>query len=303
MRAVARLTLFYIVVFAFFLLAGASVAVMADWLKARYAVGAYSGFAFSRSFLHAASENAAWAAYASALLVPPAATGRKDIPGIFRIALICLLAGASLFSVTKASGLFDLDGTVETRIKTLRMPGMTVDGRGISIAFLAPDRADGVAVIAPVAAPLKISTTKEAEASAAYDRRVGAFFSDGGLASIERDFSAATERLRSAGEAGTWVLLAYSFALAALLAVVGSIFWNLFDWPLAGIALCALAYRGVLILDGIIGSGPLGRFLETLELGISRSFIAPAALAAIAISTLAIGGLLSLARGKADAHG
>jgi hypothetical protein len=122
------------------------------------------------------------------------------------------------------------------------------------------------------------------------------------LASISTDLNASAQRLSSTLKAGVLVLLAYSCALALFLSSFG-ILSGATRWPMADLALCALAFRGALIFEGIVSSPSVARLVMNGKLGIPEPFIAPTILGTCGLVIYVGGFVAHLAIGRIEKHG
>lgn len=297
MRAAARLMLFYMAAFAFFLAAGMSVSVMRIWLEARQALSPDVRFALMGSLLRAMAETAPAAAYAGALLVLPSVY-RREFGAAVGTGLMFLLVAGSLFSATyvslRLSGPADEEGE---RFGTPALAGSIVELDRGALAF-AGSGDSAAAVLAFSGQALRVVSAKEARELAVAARSAPPKPTGSSTAaSISADLEATARRLSIAYRAGVLPLLAYASALAFLIASLGMLS-GATRWPFADMALIALAFRGVMVLDGIAASGPVLRFAERGGYGIEGPFVGPLLLGGCGIAIAAVGSLIRLAQGR-----
>jgi hypothetical protein len=310
MRAVARLLLFYIIAFFFFLAAGTSVEVMREWLTATQAFTP-SSFSFSSSLFRSLSFGVPPAAYGSALLVLASGAGRGV--GSFTTGMTVFAAtGLLLFSATYGALTPAAAGrsTQETRIAEKSVsPGLIVDLQDATIVFVRAggDLPGGIAVEVKRDAPMRIipatnavdllnrSSYRSPILGSEKERRTL-------MASLADDFAGSARRLATAYAAGPVALLAHAFALALLLSAFSPLA-GATRWPLADLALCALVFRGVLALEGFVSSEAVFRSAEQSGFGIPAPFVIPALLGGLGLFLAAGGTLLRLARHGNDRDG
>lgn len=309
MRAVARLSLFYFFIFLFFLLAGTSVSVMGKWLEAAQALGA-SSIPLLASIFDAFSEHIHPAAYGSALLVLTTAARRglsSFVTGMTVLVLVCL----SLFSFTYGARTFAEAGresTLSASSKKLSSEGLLVDIGATTFAFTGKSGSyeTGTAVEIRASEKLSVIAARNAADRIRRDGRISPFAPAADrhsiVASLHRDFKENSARLTEAFDSGWAVLLAYSFALALLLSSFSPLS-GATRWPVADLALCALAFRGVLVFERIASSGPVLRFFAGKGFGIAEPFVAPALLGVCGFILASGGSLLRFARRGSERNG
>lgn len=308
MRAVARLTLVYFAAFIFFLAAGTSVSVMRTWLEANQSVSV--AFSFMSSLFASVADSIPLAAYGAALLTLPTTTRRFS--GYFlHTIVVFILTGAALFSLTYGMRFFTgaaAENAGGGPSRTSFAPGRILDFDSTTIVFAGPAEAarDGLAVQIKEADALRIISAPEANQrfESSNPSRSNTPYSrlPSSISSLSNDFSACARRLAASFAAGIPVLLAYSCALALMLASCG-VLSGVTRWPLADLAFCALAFRGVLIFDELVSAGPLVRFFLKGNFGIPEPFIAPAVLGACGAIVFVLGFLMRLALGRTEKHG
>ncbi|MFA6506001.1 MAG: hypothetical protein WCT14_07880 [Treponemataceae bacterium] len=310
MRAVARLTLLYSAAFIFFLTAGTGISVMRTWLEATQAFPLPAPFHFMRALFSAVSENVPLAVYGSVLLTLPAASRRLS-GSLSAQLMVFMLTSAVLFSVTYGTHTFSnaAESTQESMSgKKLGTSGLIINLGASTIVFAGTPNTnkDEYAVDIAANSKLRIIPTGKADELIKRSGRVhplGSFIElNPSLASISSDFSAGARRLSATFDAGALVLLAYSCALALLLSSFG-VLSGATRWPLADLALCALALRGALIFEGIVSSPSVIRFVMNGNIGIPEPFIVPAILGSSGLLIFAGGFVSHFALGRIEKHG
>jgi hypothetical protein len=290
MRTVARLSLFYFFAFFFFLAAGTSVSVMGAWLSATKEIGSVP-FPLLSTVFTALTRHIHPAVYGSALLVLPSAVKRGL--GSFTTGMtVLVLAAAVLFGGTYAARMLEA-ASQETPWaivppRNLSSDGLIADLDGRTLAYTGTGAVD-------IVPGQKMNRISDTEAAALFDRWERNHPQLGGiqgtsLASLSGDFAEGAARLNGAYDAGWEALLAYSCALALLLSSFSPLA-GATRWPLADLMLCALAFRGVLILERLASSGPIVRFIAGGDFGVPERFAAQALLGLFGL-ILATGGTL-----------
>jgi hypothetical protein len=308
MRGVARLSLFYIFSFLFLLIAGSSVSVMGSWLAAARTLDSGS-IPILASVFDALTAHVHPAAYGGALLVLP--SGARRGLGSFATGMVVLvLVGTSLFGFTYgARTLADAarNSSAALPAKNLASDGLLVDIGASKIAFAGPsaDAATGSAVEMPADGKLHIISRKDAAERIRKSGRAALFAPEEDrspiVAALARDFKENSARLAESLQSGWQALLAYSFALALLLSSFSPLS-GLTRWPVADLAVCALAFRGVLILERLASSGPVLRFFAGSGFGIPEAFVASGLLGACGLTLAAGGSLFRLAKRGSEPH-
>ena len=269
MRAVARLSLFYLFSFLFLLTAGASVSVMVGWLAAAQVLDNASIPLLAYIF-DALAEHVHPAAYGAALLVLPA--GARRGLGSFATGMAVLaLVGLSLFSFTYGALTFaDAGRTSDVTLpaKKLMSEGFLIDLGSSTIALTGKG---GTAVEMRTNEKMRVLPAGEAAERIRASERAAPFAPEEDrhsiVAALTRDFKENSQRLAASLESGWPALLAYSFALALLLSSFSPLS-GITRWPIADLAICALAFRGVLVFERIASSGPILRFFAGSGFGI-----------------------------------
>lgn len=299
MKGAARLTLFYIVTFAFFLTASAAFSLLRAWALAASAAPPhpFSAIAVAITSLVTVVPLAVYGAVLSSFTY----SSRHGIGRILSTIIIFVFSSAALFGFSfGASRLQDLATSDSLRIASGAPKANSVlvvrYENGSAVVFAGP-----TAVVAVGGAPIRVADKGEGPEFGLRSERIDPFApsikvpsSLEGLSSI---FTAIGRRLAAAMGTGVLALAAYAVALSFLLAsfrfLAGST-----RWPFADFVLCAVALRGVAAYDDFLASGVMGRLLAALAGPLPGEYVTPAALAVVGFAVTLCAFLSALAGGR-----
>lgn len=302
-KNVLRLVLFYLIAFLFFLLLGTGVSTMRVWMDGAFGIPPHSISVYS-TVLYFLGATLPAAAFGASLLVIP--NGMRRGP-LLTGTVVLFLSTAVLTGVTYGTSVLrrtTVPAPRDLNAQVLGAPGLIVDYSEASLIYLDdPGNGLGKAVVAKAGAPLRVTSAREAQASVQRMRETSPFGpsleTPATFSSLERVFSGAAHRLSLAGQEGLMALLAYSLALALLMASF-SPFAGVTKWPLADLVLCAIFYRGLLEFEGIVASGPVVRFASALGLGVPQDYLVPGMLGAVGLLILVAGSLVRFLSGRRE---
>lgn len=303
MKAVARLIMMYIIAFLFFIIAGTVVAVMREYLEATRTLQAHV-LPLAGTALRGLSGSLPAAFYMSALMVLPSAM--KTGLGAFVTGIIVLIMGClSLFGV--ASGVLRLSDTVDPRFFTASIEphgeaGLVIRTGEASVCLLTGPKAgsEGKAIYAVPTKSLRIANAAEALGPTPPTLFASSLVVPPTLISLSRDFAASATRLSQAAQSGVLPLLAYTGALALLLAAFSPL-TGATRWPFADLVLCAVCFRAALAFESVAASGLVQRLVAEIAPTIPSPYIPAVTIGAAALFAATMGTFLIIARGKGAA--
>lgn len=299
MKGAARLTLFYIVTFIFFLGASVAFSVIRAWAGAASAASPlpFSALVAGMSALAVAVPLAVYAAVLSSFTY----SSRHEIGSALSTLLIFLLTTAALFSFgygERRLSAYDLSGIEQIDGPALKSRETAIARfeNGGAVAFVG-----AFAVVAAPDAPLRIAEKSEGPEYGLRSVRIDPFAPSLAvpleLTALGAVFSAAGRRLDAAALGGIVPLLAYAASLSLLLAsfrfLAGST-----RWPLADFVLSAVALRGVAALDEFLASALVHRLFSKILGVFPVTYSVSIALTAMGLAVVVCAGLAAMAGGR-----
>ncbi len=298
MKGAARLTLFYLVTFVFFLGTSVLFSVVRAWAGTASVLAPHP-FSPLAVGISAFSVVAPFAVYA-AVLSSFSYSARHAIGSVLSTLLIFLLSSAALFSGAYGGLRASAYAPKETTMAPNGSPAAIVRFENGGVVALV----GRAAVVAVPPAPLRMASAAEGPEYGLRSARVDPFAPSlavsPALGSLSAAFSAAGRRLAGAAAAGEVPLLAYAAALSFLLASLRFLAGST-RWPLADFVLCAVALRGVAALDEFLSSAVVRRLISSIA-GLPETYAVPAALASVGAAITICAGLARIARGRREVH-
>ncbi len=298
MKGAARLTLFYLVTFIFFLGTSVLFAVVRAWAGAASSPAPlpFSAFAVGLSAFSAAAPLAVYAAVLSSFSY----SSRHAIGSAPSTLLIFFLSSAALFSATygglRTSAFTFRETTVATVGPTAAIERFENGGVVASVG--------GTAVVALPPASLRLVSSAEGPEYGMRSARVDPFAPSLSvsprLESLAAVFSSAGRRLAKAAAAGYLPLLAYAAALSFLLSSLRFLAGST-RWPLADFVLCAVALWGVAVFDDSLSSPVVHRLISTV-VGLPATYTVPISLTSVGAAITICAVLAKIAGGRGEAH-
>jgi len=267
-------------------------------------------FDFAAAFMLAIVSQISAPVYLSALIAL-SYSARRGMGFLVSALTIMILAAVSLFLLGFGSERLETAmGIVQSspqENRTLGESGLILRYRDFSFAFIEKDGgADSPVVIAAPNEALRIVDRSDALTLAGRSLRNSPFAPSNTLnpllESLARELVSSSERLRVSYQASWLVLLLHAAAIGLLFASLRPL-TGLTQWPFADFILCAIAFRIILLLEGLLSSPIILRFVARWVELLDGPFLFPVVLGAMGLMMTFLILLLRLAGDQVTKNG